>query len=54
MGVVYDLILVIIDRFLKIIRYIPITNIINTTDLGVLIIDHIILKFKVLKLIISD
>ena len=43
-----------VNRFLKIIRYILIINIINTTNLGVLIIDYIILKFKILKSIIND
>ena len=54
MGVTCDSILVMVDRFLKMVRYIPITNIINATDLGVLIIDYIILKFGVLKSIVSD
>ena len=53
-GVTCDSILIMVDRFSKMVRYIPTTNIINTTGLGVLIIDHIILKFGVSKSIVSD
>ena len=52
--VIYNIILVIVDRFLKIVRYISTINTINTIGVSILIIDYIISKFRVLKSIISD
>ena len=53
-GVICNSILVVINRFSKMVRYIPTVNTVNTTDIEVLITDYIILKFRVPKLIISD
>ena len=53
-SIVYNAILIIVDRFLKIIQYILIVNTINAISIDILIIDHIISKFEVSKLIVSD
>ena len=52
--VVYNSILVIMDRFSKIVRYISTVNTINAIDIDILIIDYIISKFRVSTEIISD
>ena len=54
LSIIYNIILVIVNRFLKIVQYISIINTINTINIKILIIDYIILKFKILKLIISN
>ena len=53
-GVVCDTILVVVDRFSKIVRYIPTVNTVNATGVGILIIDYIISKFGVPTSIVSD
>ena len=52
-GVVYDAILVVVDRFSKMVRYVPTVNIVNATGVGILITDYIIFKFRVSTLIVS-
>ena len=54
LSVACDAILVVVDRFLKMVRYIPTVNTIDAIDIGVLITDHIISKFGVPKSIVSD
>ena len=44
----------VIDRYLKIVRFISTTKDANATDLAALIIDNIISKFSVPRSIISD
>ena len=53
-GVAYDTILVVIDRFSKIVRYIPTVNIVDATGVSILITDYIISKFGVPTSIVSD
>ena len=53
-NIVYDVILIVVNRFLKIMRYILIINTINIISIDILIIDYIISKFEVSKLIVSD
>ena len=54
MGVVYDAILVVVDRFSKMVRYIPTTKDVDAPGVGILITDHILSKFGVPKSIVSD
>ena len=53
-GKVYNSILNIVDRYLKIVRFISCNVTVNTKDLGSLIMDNIVKDFGVPKLIISD
>ena len=53
-GRAYDTILVIIDRYSKIVRLLSYRNTINTLDLVRIIIDDIISKYGALRSIISD
>jgi hypothetical protein len=50
----YNAILVVVDRFSKIVRYIACTIEINILDLVNQLIEEIFLKFRVPRLIISD
>ena len=51
-GVVYNFILVIMDRYTKIARYIPYNKIVDTKELVDIIIDKIIYPYSILKGII--
>jgi hypothetical protein len=50
----YNAILVVVDRFLKIVRYIAYTIKINVLDLANRLIEEIFSKFKVPRSIVSD
>ena len=54
MGVACDSILVVVDRFSKMVRYIPTVNTVDAIGVGALITDHILSKFGVPKSIVSD
>ncbi len=51
---VYNTVLIIINKYIKILRYILTTKIIDFTGLIELIFEKIILKFRVLNRIISN
>ena len=51
---VYNSILIIVDRYSKIIRFILYNVTVNVKNLGSLIIDNIVKDFSVPKLIVSD
>ena len=51
---VYDAILVVVDRYTKMARYLPTTKTINAIELADLIFEEIILKFGALDGIVSD
>jgi len=53
-GRVYNTVLIVINRYIKILRYILITKIIDSTGLVELIFEEIILKFRVPDRIISN
>ena len=53
-GVVYNSILVIIDRYTKIARYIPYNKIVDAKELVDIIIDEIIYPYSILKGIVID
>jgi hypothetical protein len=51
---VYNIILVVVYRFLKIVRFIPYYNTVDACELDTILIDEVFLKYGVLRLIISD
>ena len=51
---VYDTILIIVDRYIKIIRYLSITKKINVFDLEQLLMKEIFLRFNLLKDIVTN
>jgi hypothetical protein len=51
---VFDLILVIIDRYMKINIYIPTNKTYDSVELTSLLIDVVVYRYRVLKGIISD
>ncbi len=53
-GRVYNTVLIVINKYIKILRYILTTKIIDSTGLIELIFKKIILKFRVLNRIISN
>ncbi len=53
-GRVYNTVFIIINRYIKILRYILIIKIIDSTGLIELIFEKVILKFKVPNKIISN
>jgi len=53
-GRVYNTVLIIINKYIKILRYILITKIIDSTGLIELIFEKVILKFRVPDRIISN
>ena len=53
-GNVYDSVLVVVDRYSKMVRFIPTTKDADAADLAALIIDNIISKFGVPRSIVSD
>ena len=50
----YDAILVVVDRYSKMVRYIPTNNDVDATGVGTLIIDNILSKFGIPRSIVSD
>ena len=54
MGTICDLVIVLIDRYLKMIRYITYFIDIDVAQLANKLIDEVFLKFKVPWLIMSD
>jgi len=53
-GKVFDSILVVVDRYTKIVVYIPYNELIDTSKLVDLFIEHIIYRFSALDSIVSD
>ena len=53
-GFVYDAILVVIDRFTKMVRYLPTNKTVTTVDLTEMFFEEIILKFKCPSSIVTD
>ena len=53
-GVVYNMILVVIDQYTKMAIYIPTTNTINASEFADLFVNYIITKYSVPKGIITD
>jgi hypothetical protein len=54
MGHIYNSILIVIDRFSKIARYILTNNNTNIVDIATLLINNIISKFGVPRSVMSD
>ena len=52
--IVYDALLVVVDRYLKIVRLIPYSASIAAEELGELLVEEIFSKFSLPKCIISD
>ncbi len=51
---VYNACLVIVDRYIKMTLYIPVTKKITVVELIEVIFEHVILKFEALKGVVSD
>jgi hypothetical protein len=51
---IYNSILIVIDRFSKIARYILTNNNTNIVDIATLFINNIILKFSIPRLVVSN
>jgi transposase InsO family protein len=54
MGVAYDSVLVIVDRFSKMVRYIPTVKEVKASEVGQLLLDEVISKFGTPRSIVSD
>ena len=50
----YDIVLVVVYRYSKIVRFIPYYSIVDVYELSAILIDKIFLKFGAPRLIISD
>ena len=53
-GFVYDTILVVIDRFTKMVRYLPTNKTVTAVDLTEIFFEEIILKFGCPSSIVTD
>ena len=53
-GITYDLILVIVDRYTKAMKYIPTTKKIKADELSNLFAEHVLYEVGALKSLISD
>ena len=53
-GVVYDLILIIIDRYIKMIKYVSIIKKIDVAKLTKMFFKKIVLRFNMLNEIVND
>jgi hypothetical protein len=51
---VYDSVLVIVDRYIKMTLYIPVTKKIIVVELAKIIFDHVMLKYDASKDVVSD